>query len=433
MPVTTVTPNISYIELQDGTHAIDAMYLGGLSVDDIVGSGFTKSIFQTLPAASSQYTNTIGMVPSGSSGEDNIYDEYICVENSGTWSWEKIGSTETTINTVSDTFIKSYPGEEARLTTASITPVGSTETAITGVSVSASANVRDAATTVMTGLGTASKATVPTGITTTTTTVYGTGTTSVAGPGTDIAGILNGATVTNGVLSFTTTTIKSAGADVTVANGTSNTVLSEVSTSGTTQVITAYAGETTSIYPAADITAVTGITSTSSNFAKAGTAMTVATGATSPTSSTTNVGSQVLVGLGTPVAGTAITSVNSGPTLLGTTWKFSSSFVTDYFTEETSFDISGYISEAPLNFTSLHVSVESTGTEYYNDFTFSNDTVNKVFSLFPDRNPYWKYTDDYDTSYDLETGLTVRIDGGTDVQNSDLIHIFETYGTKVTS
>lgn len=211
------------------------------------------------------------------------------------------GITTTSANAISSSTSK-------KLKTASLTPVGSTANAITAVSASTTADVRATAVTVLTGLGTPSTSAVVTGVTYTTasirpaanvtalTTVTGTTATLASRVG---SSVMNSATVTNGVLSFTSTSVSgnvvsgvtSSGQSV---QGTAVTVATGASASGTTTVVRSYPGATTSIRPAAAVTAITALTTTSSAFAKAGTAVTYATGELVSADTTANVGGQVV-------------------------------------------------------------------------------------------------------------------------------------------
>lgn len=54
---------------------------------------FQFVVASTLPTASADTMYKIYLIPSANSQTQNVKDEYITVENSGTYSWEQIGST----------------------------------------------------------------------------------------------------------------------------------------------------------------------------------------------------------------------------------------------------------------------------------------------------------------------------------------------------
>lgn len=54
---------------------------------------FTYESVSTLPTASAQTMHKIYLVPSADPQTQNVKDEYITIESSGTYSWEQIGST----------------------------------------------------------------------------------------------------------------------------------------------------------------------------------------------------------------------------------------------------------------------------------------------------------------------------------------------------
>lgn len=65
-------------------------------VDSAIGSvsGFSYTIVDSLPTASSSTMNKIYLVADEHSDTGDNYDEYITLETDGTYSWEKIGNTD---------------------------------------------------------------------------------------------------------------------------------------------------------------------------------------------------------------------------------------------------------------------------------------------------------------------------------------------------
>lgn len=64
-------------------------------VDQIVSTvgGFTIRVVDTLPTASEETMKALYLVPSADPEAGNVKDEWITIENTGTYSWERIGST----------------------------------------------------------------------------------------------------------------------------------------------------------------------------------------------------------------------------------------------------------------------------------------------------------------------------------------------------
>lgn len=418
MAVTETTPYVSYIQdSQAKNHPIAAPYLlvNGATVSaDQISAGVKYQVFTTLPTATASYVGTVGLVSDSSDVESGSYIEYICV-NTGTsttptYSWENIGSTKirvsvsdvgtakdtvtvkyskpnantgnntkttisgsnfsftgtaatitvpahthtmggttrylkkTTYNTTSviatlattsinpagsavnvvtgytnpttaefvtsypgatanalssstsgklvtasfeanTDAIKSYPGAFAKLTTASITPVGGTTSVLTGVAANGTANVVTSYPGQMTSIYPAANVNAVTSVTGTTATLA-----SRVG-----SSVMNSATVSaDGVLSFNSTSItgnvvSAVSTSTTNVRGTSTTVMTGLGTASTTSVLTGVKANGTA------------------TVATAGTAVTVATGATSATSVTTNVGAQIMTGLGTATNATKAT------------------------------------------------------------------------------------------------------------------------------
>ena len=284
------------------SNAGNAFYTTQELLDMVTGAGFVPAVTATLPAANAttyeSYKNTITFVGETSAdGKDNSYDEYVIVrkgsEGSYTYSWEVVGhtgvqiaglktianntggpSTDATSSAGSATINGSsfsFTGTTATITVpahthtiggsskylkavSSIPKTFSTTSVITSLS---TANVvsAGAATTVVTGYTNPSKSTVLTGVKGTT--VYYK-TASVTG--------------TNG-----SATVATKGTEVTVVNdaikGYSNpgkASMATISISYNTDAIKSYPGSfaslaTTSIYPAADVTALTSVTSGSTN------------------------------------------------------------------------------------------------------------------------------------------------------------------------
>ena len=64
-------------------------------VDSLIGAikQFTYVVAQTLPTASASTMYKIYLIPSSDPQTQNVKDEYITLESSGSYSWEQIGST----------------------------------------------------------------------------------------------------------------------------------------------------------------------------------------------------------------------------------------------------------------------------------------------------------------------------------------------------
>lgn len=76
-------------------------------VDQIVSTvgGFTVRVVDVLPTASEETMRALYLVPSADPEAGNVKDEWITIENTGTYSWERIGSTEISISAITNTQI----------------------------------------------------------------------------------------------------------------------------------------------------------------------------------------------------------------------------------------------------------------------------------------------------------------------------------------
>ena len=227
------------------------------------------------------------------------------------------------VTTGGDTFVKSYPGASSKMVTTSITPAGAATSVINSVTPTTGSI------TGVSGSTTASKATKGTDIAvakagTAVSIPNVTGNTAVTASKVKSAGSAGskgtaaswGASVSNGVLSFsftantpTTPATIPTFESVTASNTTLGTAIS-VTPAVSNGNITPYTfTDVTVPKAAAATTVVTGVDTGSTDVATVGTAKTVATGSLS----TTGTGSSVLTGLGTAVTASALTSASLAP------------------------------------------------------------------------------------------------------------------------
>lgn len=278
-------------------------------------------------------------------GEKDVYDEYVVLYKGSNdnpsadtveanFAWERLGNTEidfselgalakkdnitlnkgTVVNVLgsgttvtnsdssvtftggtADTFVKSYPGASSKMNTTTITGVSSSTTTAS----KATAGTAKTVATKAASATTVGNANVGAEVTYGNANVGNAVTYGKANVGEAVSGIFNGATVTDSVLSFNTTSINPAVASTTTLTP---------AVASTTKIKGAVAS-TTSIYGCGDNTTITPYTFTDVTVPIKNTdATTVATG----TLSGTGGGSTVMTGLGTAVTASAVTNIGTG-------------------------------------------------------------------------------------------------------------------------
>lgn len=63
-----------------------------------VATGMVINSVEVLPTASQSTQGAIYIVPSTTATEENVFDEYITVQKDGAYQWEKIGTTQATVD-----------------------------------------------------------------------------------------------------------------------------------------------------------------------------------------------------------------------------------------------------------------------------------------------------------------------------------------------
>lgn len=100
-------------------------YIGKTLTDVLKGfatidTGFNYKVADELPLEEAKWKGWVYLVPSSNSKENNVHDEYICVEDGTTgWKWEQIGTTAITVPGAGD-FIKFEDNEFSVKTSAEI-------------------------------------------------------------------------------------------------------------------------------------------------------------------------------------------------------------------------------------------------------------------------------------------------------------------------
>lgn len=69
-----------------------------ISSDGVISTTYSYELYKvvdSLPTASAQCVNTIYLVPTaGTGGYRDVLEEYICIEKSGSYSWERFGTIQ---------------------------------------------------------------------------------------------------------------------------------------------------------------------------------------------------------------------------------------------------------------------------------------------------------------------------------------------------
>lgn len=391
MATPTNTPVVKQVQDSAGAlHDIAALYLvdsngNYYSPEEVLAAGVDYTVASTLPTAGASYKGKIYLIPDSSDVEGGSYIEYICVNTSGSnWAWEPIGNTKisvsvSSVSTAKDTVTVKYDKADTPTGSAGGATVQGSNFTFTGtaatITVPAHTHSMGGTTKYLTKSdvpATFTNADVITALETTTVVSAGSSTNVVTGYANPTkTSVATGVTSTE--TRYKTQQITPTNGSETVATkGTAVTVATEgitgyasptkaglatTSITYNTDAIKSYPGAfaslaTTSIYPAANISAVTTVTATTATLASRvganvmnsatvssdgvlsfastsvsgnvvsavssstksvrGTAATVATGGTTE-------GSQIMTGLGTAVAATkATTTVATGGTTTGT-------------------------------------------------------------------------------------------------------------------
>ena len=260
----------------------------------VSGAGFVPAVTSSLPAANATtyetYKNTITFVGETSAdGKNNVYDEYVIIKDGNNYSWEVVGhtgvqieglktianatgapSTDATGSAGSATINGSnfsFTGTTATITVPAHThSMGGTKKYLTKSNVPATFS----STSVITGLDTTtvvsagSATTVLTGYTNPTKTEVATG----------VSGTIKRYKTASVVGTAGTVTVAKAGTAMTVVTGAINGYASPTKAGmATTSIypaadvnaVTSVNGTTALVYPAADVTALTSVTSSSTN------------------------------------------------------------------------------------------------------------------------------------------------------------------------
>lgn len=318
MATPTNTPVVKQIQDSAGAlHDIAALYLvdssgNYYSPEDVLAAGVDYKVDTSLPTAGAGYKGKIYLIPDSSDVEGGSYIEYICVNTSGdTWAWEAIGTTKVNVSvasvstgkdTVSVTYDKATGATTSQQSAVTINGNNFTFTGTTGtVNVSGSA----ASHTHSIGEGTkgylVTEANIPK--TFSTTSVVASLKTESITPVGESATVITGynnVTSATFVTSASGTSTRYKTSDISVVGGTVSVATAGTALTVAKEGITGYASPTkaamatTSIYPAADVTALTSVTrSTASIYPAANvTAITTVTGTTATLAS--RVGSSVM-------------------------------------------------------------------------------------------------------------------------------------------
>lgn len=252
--------------------------------------------------ASTTTMGSIYLVPASITSQKDVYDEYVTVEDGGSYSWERLGSTDIDLSDL---------GELAYKDTVTLNKQTATASNVTGATVTNTAvNVTPTTTNLDVVLET-------TGSKTTANAITGLGNPSTESfvksyPGATSKLVTTSITPTNGTVSIPNVT------------GNTSVTATKINSYGTASTWDYTVTNEVLIISGANSTAPTGVDVTASNTtlgtaltaAKVGTATTVATGALNAS----GTGGSVMTGLGTASTGNAVTGYAS-PT--------SSSFVTD--------------------------------------------------------------------------------------------------------
>lgn len=298
MATPTNTPVVKQIrDSANALHDIAALYLTDgtnyYSPEDLLQAGVDYTVLgagEDLPAPGATYKGKIYLKPDASDVEGGSYIEYICVNNSGTWSWEPIGTTKinvavSDVSTAKDTVTVQY--DKVTAVTTSLQPavtVNGSNFTFTGTSATVSVSGSAASHTHSIGAGTKGYFTTETNVPKTfnTTSVVSSLKTANITPVAGSTAVLTGyedpttASVVTGVTGTTTRyktqsitptngseTVAKAGSATTVATGLSGDV-TFVKTVG--DISTTYLAKS-NIYPAADVTAITTVTGTTATLA----------------------------------------------------------------------------------------------------------------------------------------------------------------------
>lgn len=246
--------------------------------------------------ASSTTVGSIYLVPAGTTSAKDIYDEYVTVEDSSNYSWERLGSTDIDLSTLGDLAYKDSVNLNKQTTTiknissATVTNTAVTVTpATTGLNVAVTTSGTKTTDTALTSLGTASTDSFVK---------------SYAGATSKL--VTTSITPTNGTVS--------------IPNVTSNTSVTatKISSFGTasswnytvTDETLVISGSNSTIPTGSDVTATKTTLGTALSAAKVGTAVTVATGSLASDAT----GSSVMTGLGSATTASAVTGYASPST-----------------------------------------------------------------------------------------------------------------------
>lgn len=288
-----VEPVIQRIKLADGEHEIGARYavMGSTTtptltpIEDLIS--YSIKTYTTLPTASATYKNQIALIPDSSDTETGSYIEYICVNTSGTtWAWEPIGTTKFTFNPAN------YKTSSAGGVTVNTSNAGAQTASGTATITYAKPN--------------ANTGNAAPGFTGTAATITSTGSYTPAGSiggSQSVSAHSHTVNVTNATFNLPTNAIKGVSLATATTGGVTvvTTAPTQASSAGGhTHSITP---STTTIYPAANVTAVTGV---ASNYGFSSTTNNVMT---APTVSTDGVLSWTLANAATQAKASSTASV----------------------------------------------------------------------------------------------------------------------------
>ena len=91
---------IKQVKVSDVNYSLNAEYLGDLSAAEwksLVGTGFNVLVVESLPTASESTQKGIYLI-ADAHGNGDSYDKYVTVKSGDTYSWEKIGNTDIDIS-----------------------------------------------------------------------------------------------------------------------------------------------------------------------------------------------------------------------------------------------------------------------------------------------------------------------------------------------